>query len=244
MEIKQEILDALSSIDEEITELQIDRNFVENFKIEPIPHEKWHTMCDTPLRNTRIPEEVAKLTFSFGKNFKTSPNYVSFEWNNFLIQIPTSRQYKTEIAWVKWVAAPFWGEDVVGESERFKRIQAYIEAVKNHDSFLKKAKLRYNDCLTPFGKVLKYAANGFWNEKKVVKKVEAEIEEHFTKREASYQNYLTEKENYEKTWFEFFNTVLPVFQEWYGEKDAEKIFKFNGNGSEMYKKYLEERKCL
>lgn len=86
-----EIEKAIKEIQDEIKEKEdyLDLLFALDWQ-KPVTEKQWHTICETPLRNSPLLGTMVKNIFPEAEDAKVSSNYVFFTLYGFTCAIPTS----------------------------------------------------------------------------------------------------------------------------------------------------------
>ena len=98
----EEIKEALSAIDEEISVLQSRRALIESIDwTKPVDEDTWHEICETSLRGSPLLKTLVLNIFPDAEDIKIYANGVRFKLLGFDVEIPTSlaRGIYVNISW-------------------------------------------------------------------------------------------------------------------------------------------------
>lgn len=103
MSTHQDINDAINRLKEEISFKEELVKTLQELDIEKtVDEEKWHILCESPLRNSTILCQILKNIFPKATNIKLQPNYINFELYDFGCRIPITRCKGIEVDTYWW----------------------------------------------------------------------------------------------------------------------------------------------
>lgn len=137
----KDILEAINDLKDEIKEKQNFIDILENLNInEVLTEEKWHQICETGLRPTKIMEKFLLNIFPEATDVKVYVNEVRFSLYGFKCAIPTSRCQGIQID-TSWYFKNKEKPKLYIPNELLTRLEL-INANKNHFSWYEKALIR------------------------------------------------------------------------------------------------------
>lgn len=154
----QQIADAISNLKERIDKIQDKIEILESLDTsQPITEDKWHEICETPLRHSKYLGEIVKCIFPKATNIKVCPNAVLFELYGFRVEIPTSRGRGINVD-TSWFV-PERDKTEYFCPPRLARMKLYFNAVDNKLGWYEEARTRLNlDCRTALQKIILFIA--------------------------------------------------------------------------------------
>lgn len=195
----------LNKLNDEIINLTSQVELIENLKIEPVSSDRWHKICETPLRYTDTILDIAKCTFPYGKNFSKTANDVIFTVNGFKVYVPIDKTKGIVIdtSWYK--------KSILNDFRpwtQYGRMRDYFELIDSKDyTWYDLAMCRYNNNKNKSKKGLFI----WWFTKAKWKKVDRELwenafeiedkknEEAFLRHKQKQEEMLNEIEKFSKT---------------------------------------------
>ena len=103
MSTHQDINDAINRLKEEISFKEELVKTLQELDIEKtVDEEKWHILCESPLRNSTVLCQILKNIFPKATNIKLQPNYIKFELYDFGCRIPITRCRGIEVDTYWW----------------------------------------------------------------------------------------------------------------------------------------------
>ena len=142
MDRDNDIKEVIQEIDENISELMLQKEILQNLDFsKPVDEETWHKLCETPLRNSDLLGVLVKNIFPLAEDIKVHCNYVYFNLLGFKVQIPTSSCYSINID-TSWYRCSYWEEPKLVYDPVIDEITKYFEAVNNHKGWYECAKNR------------------------------------------------------------------------------------------------------
>lgn len=137
------IEESIKRLQEEIKEKEKQIKLIKNINNNQIVTEQeWHEICETPLRNSNLLEQLVKNIFPDAENIQNYVNYVYFDLLGFRCAIPTSLCQGIYID-VKWYLKDTGKPNNI-YSGSAKIMKKYFDAIDNKDSWYTCAKLRLN----------------------------------------------------------------------------------------------------
>ena len=134
IKIEKSIEEALEELQEEIYDRQSQINLIKNIDWnKPVTEEKWHEICETPLRSSDLLEVLVKNIFPDAEKIKVGCNCVCFEMYEFTCGLPTSRCNGVYIQ-TDWYKKDY-GEPSYPYSESNKNMKKYFDAKDNHENW-------------------------------------------------------------------------------------------------------------
>ena len=217
----QEIQEAVCKIEEKKTELEEQKKLLLSLsEKDVVDEEKWHEICETPLRYSPILAVLAKNVFPEAEDVEVHANNVSFMLKGFRIQIPTSRArgINVDTSWYKIDR----GEPKFYPDAKTKRMADFFKARDEKEGWKKQAKLLINAPYKDwvlfvlwFSKYRwKLPDKGFWEEQ-----YEKELRIH----RKSVEKYHSERKEIKEKTCRLFNEVLPILNRF-----SEEHYKYNG----------------
>lgn len=137
----KEIAEAIDELNEEAVSVNEKISLIESLDIsKPVTQDKWHAICETPLRGSNLLKIIVKNTFPLAENITIGCNYVYFEMLGFDVQIPTFRSNSINVD-TSWYCKDH-GEPVCVYDAYVENMIEYFHAVDNKLGWYECAKHR------------------------------------------------------------------------------------------------------
>lgn len=193
----KDICESIEDLEEEIKQKQDLINTLKTLDVnEVLTEDKWHQICETGLRASKIMEKFLLNIFPDATNVKASYNEVNFNLYGFDCAIPTSRCRGIEID-TSWYFREKKKPELYIPKKVLLRVEL-INAKKNHLSWYKKALIREQLSNKHFRKLSLFFAwffNWKWeksDEEFYLKEI-SDCEERFNRNLKRYEESLKEK---------------------------------------------------
>ena len=216
--MEKDVLEAISRIDEEIKDLQSQKELIEAFDFsKPVDEDTWHKICETPLRSSNLLAVLVKNIFPSAEEIQVHCNYVYFNLLGFKVQIPTSLCSGINVD-TSWYSRDN-GEPEMYLSDSQIAMKKYFEELDNGANWwtLANIRLNYRKWFIPFAWWFKHK----WKDphREDWEKLFSEKEQDLIKRIERYHQ--ERKEIHEKT-VKLKEELLPMINTF-----SEKHFKYN-----------------
>ena len=130
------IKESIERLEKDIKEKQNQINLIKSINFdEKIDEEKWHAICETPLRNSNLLAVFLKNIFPDAKDINVGCNYVMFTLYGFICALPTLRCNGIEVNtdWYKKDRGEPKIENMYFDNGNI--MKKYFDALDNHESW-------------------------------------------------------------------------------------------------------------
>lgn len=229
MDRDNDIKEAIQEIDENISELMLQKEILQNLDFsKPVDEETWHKLCETPLRSSGLLGVLVKNIFPLAENIKVHCNYVYFNLLGFKVQIPTSRCLSINVD-TSWYRCSYWEEPKLVYDPVIDKITKYFEAVNNHKGWYECAKNRIRSGESYRKWVLFLMWFGKYKWKSITSKQKQDYENRKRENEEGYERNLEKyRKEFKKTQERvdlLFNELIPML-----DKFSVKHLSYNDQG--------------
>ena len=229
MDRDNDMKEAIQEIDENISELMLQKEILQNLDFsKPVDEETWHKLCETPLRSSGLLGVLVKNIFPLAEDIKVHCNYVYFSLLGFKVQIPTSCRQGINVD-TSWYCCSYWKEPELVYDPVINKMTKYFDAVNNHKGWYECAKnrIRFGESCRKWVLFLMWFGKYKW--KPITSKQKQDYENRKRENEERYERNL---EKYKKEFKEtqervnlLFNELIPML-----DKFSTKHFSYNDQG--------------
>lgn len=224
VDIIKEVSEAIEELESEIASANEKISLIESIDIsKPVTESQWHTICETPLRNSNLLAVLVKNTFPLAENILVHYNYVYFDMLGFEVQIPTSRRHGINVN-TSWYCKDN-GEPTKIYSDVIEDMIKYFNAVDNKLGWYECAKhrLRYGKTCKKCFLFIVWWFKYRWKDpkRKQFEEVKSQQEQAYKERVENYRSHRKDIRNKTET---LLNELLPLLNEFstqhYGYNDV------------------------
>lgn len=208
-----DVSEAIRDLNREIDEAQNKIAIVKSIDFtKSVTESQWHTICETPLRNSDLLAVLVKNTFPLAENILVHCNYVYFDMLGFKVQIPTSRCQGINVD-TSWYRKDD-GEPTKIYSETIENMIKYFNAVDNKLGWYECAKhrLRYGKTCKKWLLFIVWWFKYRWKDpkRKQFEEVKSKQEQAYKERVEKYRSERKDLKNKTET---LLNQLLPLLNE-------------------------------